>query len=122
MELKRVGLRYKDEKILLDLKVCNFFCRGIGLMFTRREKAKALLFDFKNPVLQAIHSLFVFFDFIAIWIDEEGKIVEVKMVTPWTFSILPSRKFKRLVEIPINEKYLAVSSLFINSTTRKQKI
>ncbi len=122
MKLKRVGLTYREEKILLDLKVCNFFDRGKGLMFTRREKAKALLFDFNKPVLRAIHSLFVFFDFIAIWIDENGKIIEVKIVTPWTFSISPSRKFKRLVEIPINNKYLAVSSLFINSTTEKQKI
>jgi uncharacterized membrane protein (UPF0127 family) len=122
MEFKQVGLTYRGKKIILDLKLCKFFNRAIGLTFTRKEKARALLFDFKKSGNRAIHSLFVFFDFIGIWIDEEGKIVEVKIIKPWTFSVSPSRNYKRLIEIPISKKYSKITDLFVGSPSKIQKI
>ena len=76
-----------------------------GLMFRRREKALALLFEFRKPVQMAIHSFFVFFPFWAVWLDDKNKIVEEKIVKSWIFRIAPKRKFSKLIEIPLNKKY-----------------
>lgn len=100
-----VGLNYKGKKIKIEVKKFNFFGKFIGLMFSRREKAPALLFDFEKPTNQAIHSLFVFFPFVAVWIDENEKIVEIKKIPSWKFSIKPEKKFVKLIEIPISKKY-----------------
>ena len=71
---KNIILNYREKKIDLELKEMKGFKEAIGLMFCRREKAKALLFSFKKPIDFTIHSFFVFFEFIAIWLDEKGKV------------------------------------------------
>ena len=53
----------------------------------------------------AIHSFFVFFPFLAIWLDDKDKIIDSKVIKPFRFSILPSKKFVKLIEIPINKDY-----------------
>jgi len=122
MEIQKIKLNYRGENIVLNLKKCNFIWKIIGLTFTRKEKAKALLFEFEKPSLVSIHSLFVFFDFVGIWIDENGKVLEVKIVKPWAFSIYPSTKFKKLIEIPINKEYSKVVELLVGSSSKIQKI
>ncbi len=77
-------------------------------MFTRREKAKTLLFEFKTPTKISIHSLFVFFPFLAIWLDSDGKVVEKRIVNPWNFHIKPKKDFVKLVELPLNKKYSVI--------------
>jgi len=110
--LRKVGLEFnKNKKISLNVKKLNWLGKFIGLMFCRREKAKALLFDFKKPVKIAIHSWFVFFDFYAIWLDENEKIIQIKKIKPWTCFVRPNKKFVKLVEIPINLKYKNVIGL-----------
>jgi len=114
----KLKLNFKNKNISLEVKKLNWFGRISGLMFTRRKKAEALLFDFIKPVKIAIHSFFVFFPFYAIWLDNKNKIIEIKKVSPWRPFILPSRKYIKLVEIPINEKY----SEIINSLSRVRKV
>ncbi|MCX6749240.1 MAG: DUF192 domain-containing protein [Candidatus Pacearchaeota archaeon] len=86
-------------------KRCNIFKEASGLMFTRRKKAKPLLFEFEKPVNFRIHSLFVFFPFVAIWLDEKNKIIEIKKIKPFISSIKPKKPYKKLLEIPLNKKY-----------------
>jgi len=74
-----------------------------GLMF-RTRKTKPLLFEFNQATRMAIHSLFVFFPFNAIWLDENNKIIEQRVVRPFTFSICPRKPFRKLIEIPISKK------------------
>ena len=103
---KKIILTYKNKKLNLELKEMKGpFKEALGLMFSRRESAKALLFSFKKPVNLKIHSCFVFFDFIAIWLDEKNKIIEIKRIKPWKFGIRPKTKYTHLIEIPINGKY-----------------
>ena len=83
--------------------------RGIGLMFSRRERAKILLFPFSRPTKMAIHSLFVFFPFIAVWLDGDGKVMEVRRVKPFSWYICPKKEFVALVEIPLNRKYKKIT-------------
>jgi len=72
----------------------------LGLMFKTR-KTQPLLFEFPKDTRIAIHSFFVFFPFKAIWMDEKGKILEQKLVKPFTFSVRPKKPFRKLLEIPL---------------------
>ena len=78
-------------------------------MFSRREKAKILLFKFEKPTRLAIHSFFVFYPFIAVWVDSEGKVIETKRVNPFIPYIIPEKDFISLVEIPLNRKYKKIT-------------
>jgi uncharacterized membrane protein (UPF0127 family) len=71
----------------------------LGLMF-RTRKTSPLLFEFKKDTKMAIHSFFVFFPFKAIWLDEKNRIIEQKLVRPFTFSVKPKKPFRKLIEIP----------------------
>jgi len=107
----KLYLKHKNKKIELDVKKCNWFLMFRGLMFRRRENAPALLlFDFKKPRRLKIHSLFVFFPFAAFWFGEGDKVIEMKIVKPWTLCVLPKKNFYRLVEIPLNSRYLKILS------------
>jgi len=117
----RIGLKYKGEKINLDLKVCNSFEKFSGLMFTKKENAKALLFNFEKPTKTAIHSYFVFFHFVAIWLDDKDKIIELKFVKPFEFFIAPREPFSKLIEIPINSKYEEVVKLLVEDYKKLKK-
>ena len=102
-----INLKYKNrtKKIKINVKKCNLFWMIKGLMFTHREKARALLlFDFKKPRKMKIHSFFCS-KFLAVWLDKKNNIIEKRMVYPFNFLILPKQKFLRLVEIPCNSKY-----------------
>ncbi len=101
----KISLKNKNKKIVLDVDNLNLFGKVIGLMFTRRENAKALLFDFKHDCNFSIHSLFVFFPFLAIWINGKGEIVEKRIISSWKLSVNPKDKFSKLIEIPINRRY-----------------
>ena len=109
----KINLKYKKKKFEIDVKVCNWFEKFSGLMFVRKEKARALLFDFKKPVRQAIHSYFVFFPFVAIWLDDKERIIEVKFVKPFNFFVRPKKDFCKLIEIPVNEEYKRIVKFFI---------
>jgi len=118
MRLQKVRLTYKGKKFELKLRVCKGFEKGIGLMFSRREKAKPLLFEFKELTKVKIHSFFVFFPFIALWLDDKNKIIDSKLVKPFTFTIVPERKFKKLIEIPLNSENLEIAKILVG----KEKI
>ena len=93
---------YQNKKIKINLKKCNFIQKILGLTFTSKEKARALLFELKKPI--AIHSYFVFFPFIAVWLNK-NKVVEIKKIKPFTLHIKPKKYFNKIIEIPINKKY-----------------
>jgi uncharacterized membrane protein (UPF0127 family) len=101
---KKIILDFGNKKIPLEAHVARGFGRFVGLMFSRKEKAKILLFEFSKPVRLAIHSLFVFFPFIAIWINDEGKIAEIRKVKPFSFHVCPQKSFLSFVEVPLSEE------------------
>ena len=102
----KARLHIKGRNIIIeDLKKCNAFNKFAGLMFKRREKANALLFDFVKEGRHAIHSFFVFFPFLALWLDGNNNIVEYKIVYPFVALVMPKKSFSKLIEIPLNEKY-----------------
>jgi len=112
---KKIFFNYKKKKISLDVRICSFFEKFSGLMFKRRQNAEALLFEFKNSSNIKIHSFFVFFPFVAVWIDEKGKVIGVKKVKPFRISVsVPENKnFERLIEIPLNSKYSGIVTFLV---------
>ena len=96
MKKKKIKLIYKNRNIFLEVLTCNWFEKIIGLMFSRREEAKILLFEFKKPVKLGIHSWFVFFPFTILWLDNFNKIISVVEVSPFRLNIKTNKRFKSL--------------------------
>jgi len=104
-------ITYKSKQISLKVKKVSLFGKVKGLMFSRRENAKILLFEFSNPIKNPIHSLFCP-EFLAIWLDNKNRVLEKKQVSPWKLSIIPEQKFNKLIEIPLNYSNQKILKLF----------
>lgn len=114
---KEIIIHYKKKKIKVIAENCNALQKFIGLMFSRREKAKTLFFSFKNKQRISIHSFFVFYKFVAIWLDKKNKVVDLKIIKPFTPYIFPRKKAYKLVEIPINKENKKLIKSFFNLAT-----
>lgn len=111
--LEKVSFNYKNKGFEIGVKNCNLFEKFFGLMFVRRRKAQALLFEFRKPTTMRIHSYFVFFPFIAVWLDDKNKVIEVKKIKPFTFSVSERKSYSKLIEIPINKEYISFTKLLV---------
>ena len=112
MTKKKISIEYKNKKIKFYAEDCNFFKKFSGLMFSRRENVGILLFDFEKKQKISIHSFFVFYPFIAVWLDKKNKIVDLKVVNPFTFCVSPKKSCFKLIEIPINYKNRKIVDFF----------
>ena len=112
MTKKKISIPYKNKKINIDAEDCNLFRKFSGLMFSRRENAEILLFDFEEKQKISIHSFFVFYPFIAVWLDKKNKIVDLKEVNPFAFCVSPKKSCFKLIEIPINKKNSKIVNFF----------
>jgi uncharacterized membrane protein (UPF0127 family) len=101
---KRIIIKIGKKEISFIAEECNMLEKTIGLMFSRREKAEILLFSFKQKQKIAIHSFFVFYPFLAVWLDERNRISKVKIIKPFIPYASSDRKCFRLAEIPISRK------------------
>jgi uncharacterized membrane protein (UPF0127 family) len=102
----KVIIRDKSKRISVqNVKKLSEFGKGIGLMFHKREKCPAMLFEFQKPTRMMIHSLFVFFKFGAIWLDDKNRIVDKKLVKPFRLAVSSEKPFYKLLEIPVNRYY-----------------
>jgi uncharacterized membrane protein (UPF0127 family) len=93
---------FKKRVLEIKVKKVSYLGQYIGLMF-RTKNTKNLLFEFgKNT--PAIHSYFVFFTFLAVWLDDNNRVLEVRLVRPFTFKINPPSGAYNLVELPANRQ------------------
>lgn len=102
---KEVVIHFKKREIGVVAHDCNILEKFVGLMFSRREKAKILLFRLRKKGKIIIHSFFVFYKFIAVWLDEKNRVVDLKICKPFLPYISHKNLADKLVEIPINKKY-----------------
>ncbi|MEK6898132.1 MAG: hypothetical protein AABX28_02115 [Nanoarchaeota archaeon] len=108
----------KNKKIRIPAKRVSLFGKFSGLMFRTKNTAN-LLFEFNKRTGTAIHSFFVFFPFLAVWLDDKNKILEFKIVKPFTAFIKPAKLFNKLLEMPFNEKNMEKINFFVvKSSTR----
>ena len=112
MKDKKLCLVIKKRKFSLNVKKCNALERIKGLMFSSKN-SEILLFSFRKPAKTAIHSFFVFFPFVAVWLDEREKIIGSEVVKPFTPSVKPKKKFAKIVEIPFNERNSEVIKILV---------
>lgn len=99
----KIEIKNRGRKLKLEVERVGTFGMIKGLMFSHRRN---LLFDFSKDSEMGIHSYFVFFPFIAIWLDARNKVLEWRIVKPFEAYVYPSRSYRKLVEIPVrgNEK------------------
>lgn len=107
-------INFNDKSVEISkVKECNWFNKIKGLMFSRREKANILLFAFDKPTKMAIHSFFVFFPFIAVWLDSKNKVIEMKVVKSFSPLVSCKKYYYKLVEIPINLQYSKIVKFLV---------
>ena len=102
-------LHHKKNKITIEVKKLRGIERYLGLMFKKKD-SENLLFEFEKDVKLIFHSLFVFFPFLLIWLDDKNRVIEYRRVNPFTICIIPRKSFKKVVEIPFSSstaKFLA---------------
>ncbi|VVC03287.1 putative ACR [Candidatus Burarchaeum australiense] len=80
----------------------SFFARARGLMF-KSEVRRPLLFVFdegkaKSRQACAIHALFVFFSFSAIYLDAAKRVVDVRVCDPFFSFVVPKKRSAYLIE------------------------
>ena len=114
MKQKKIILIDAGKKFPLVLNVVPKRLHGLGLMFKKKTNAQILLFEFNKETKMSIHSFFVWFPFIAIWLDSQEKIIGVRKVRPFDFGISPSKKYKSLIEIPLSITYKEVLGFIKN--------
>ncbi len=113
LETKMI-IYFKNRKISVPVKETGFFSKALGLTF-RTSQTKPLLFDFQREVYQrgALTSWFVFFPFLAVWLDKNNRVLEFKIISPFTLKILPKKPFRRIVEVPLNAKNKKIIGFFV---------
>jgi uncharacterized membrane protein (UPF0127 family) len=107
----QIKIFFKKNKFHLEVKRVSFFGRLFGLMFKSKNTSN-LLFDFFRDRREAIHSFFVFFDFLVLWLDEKNKVLGYRKVRPFSPHIKPKFKFRKIVEIPLNDGNKRIVRLF----------
>ncbi len=109
-----IVVNFKGRKIKLNVTETGPIRQGIGFTF-RTRNTDCLLFDFKKEVYErgALTSFFVFFPFLALWLDKNNGVLEHKIIKPWILSILPSKPFRKVVEVPISPKNRKIIDFFV---------
>ncbi len=103
--LKSLYLKKYDEKII-DIRMADdFFSRLMGLMF--RENAEVpLMFEIPQKInsrkRSSIHSLFMRFDIVLVFIDENNLVYEIADLAPWNYYV-PEKSAKYIVEFDKKE-------------------
>lgn len=105
---------FRGRTFSIKAKKLGAFGKFSGLMF-KDINSENLLFDFEREGRYGIHSVFVFVDFLALWLDSDDKVVDYKVVNPFTFHVCPEKKFKKLIEIPLNNKNKEKFSYFLSN-------
>lgn len=109
-----ININFLDKSVRLKVKTTNSFTKFIGLI-CRTRFCDNLIFKFKKDTRISIHSFFVFFPFLAIWLDFKNEVLDIKIVKPFSLNIRPRKNFRKIVEIPINDKNKKIISILFNS-------
>ena len=105
-------INFKNKNIEISVKKVSELGKITGLMF-KKKTTKNLLFEFNEKTSLRIHSYFVFFDFLAIWLDKKNKVLEWKIIKAFTLNVKPRKSFFKLIEIPFNKKNEKIVKFFV---------
>ena len=106
-------IRIKNKLIKIRIKKVSGIGTFTGLMFKTR-KTQNLLFEFRRTKKQAIHSFFVFFPFLALWLDKKNNSLEAKIVKPFTSLLKSGKPAAKLIELPFNSENEEIIKLIVD--------
>ena len=103
--LKSMTLIKSNEEIA-KIRICDtFFSRFMGLMFKKNAKIP-LLFEIPERINKkersSIHSFFMRFEIVIVFIDKCNMVYEIAELKPWNFYI-PKKPAKYIVEFDKRE-------------------
>ncbi|MDP3881946.1 MAG: DUF192 domain-containing protein [Nanoarchaeota archaeon] len=110
----KIKIKFGKKTSYLPIKRTSFFGKAFGLMFKSRN-TDSLLFDFREDTNARIHSIFVFFPFLAIWLDDKNNVKEWSVISPFRFHISSPESFRKIVEVPLNSKNRQIVEFFVGS-------
>ncbi|MBU0467290.1 MAG: DUF192 domain-containing protein [Nanoarchaeota archaeon] len=105
-------INFNKKWIDIDLRKTSQLGKVFGLMF-KSSKTQNLLFEFSDREIKTIHSFFVFFPFLAVWLDKKNKVLDYKLVKPFTLAVNSKTAPKKLIEIPLNNKNKKIVEIFV---------
>lgn len=92
-------MKIKFNNKTIEVKVCkSIFSKIKGLMFSRK---KNLLFIFDKDINTSFHMFFVFYPVYLILLDNNKKVIENKILYPFTI-YFPKNKFRYALELTSN--------------------
>jgi len=117
-----VSFSFDKKEVKLKVRLVPFWYEGFGLMFTKLNTAKSLLFSYKFSSRMTIFSSFIPYEFLAVWVNSRNKIVGMRIVKRGESGIEPGVKFNRLIEIPLSKKFSLVTSFLLKNISNFSKI
>lgn len=108
----------RGTRLRVPVRKVGFFGKILGLMF-RGRGTKNLLFEFSEGSETKLHSFFVFFDFLVLWLDKNNNAVDFRVVTSWKPSISSKKTFSKIVELPLNPENRQVVRFIVGKETFK---
>ena len=108
-----IEIKFKNKKLKLNVNKTGCFTAGLGLMF-RTKNTPNLLFDLGMNVNAGITSVFVFFPFLVLWLDERNNVIEHRIVKPFRLFVKPRFEFRKFIEIPQNKKNRRIIKIFVD--------
>ncbi len=109
----KIVVKNRGTKIKINVKKTNLFSRFFGLMF-KSKNTENLLFDFGRDVNISFHSIFVFFPFVMLWLDSKNNVLNCRVVQPFNVLIKIKERFRKVIEIPFNERNRGLIRKFRN--------
>jgi uncharacterized membrane protein (UPF0127 family) len=105
-------ITYRGKTLTIKAKEVSWLGKFSGLMF-RTRRTRNLFFTFPSEDLAAIHSFFVFFPFLALWLDDKNRVIDHSVVRPFTLLVRPRHSSKRLLELPLNVENTKIIQFFV---------
>jgi len=112
--MNKVKVIYKGNSFSINAESSSFFRKFSGLMF-RPASTSSLLFAFAKPKKVSLHSIFVFFDFLILWIGEKNKVVDFRLARPFKMLLSSDKKCLKILEIPLNSRNKRIIRFFVGN-------
>ena len=96
-------IKNKTQNTIVSTKkefFANPWTRARGLMFRAVRAGVGYVFLFDKPTYAAIHMLFVFQPIDVIWLDRDGKVMDMALhVKPFTLHLAPNGYATFMIEL-----------------------
>lgn len=112
MQKLKVKIKNGGKSLELVVRKVGFLGKVLGFMF-RTRGTSPLLFEFRKKGRKRFHSLFVFFSFFLVSLDDENNVIETTLVKPFCFEKKVSFLTRRIIEIPIDERRNEITSFLV---------